>query len=209
MTAKQLTDSELNAIQQEIETLNIRQQKGSVTAKEALDVAYAKRNELKETLDRTVEASPLRKATWKMVNDFIQVEKNVLFEEERSIPVKFPADADLDIEARKAVSDVSRMISKMENTPESEGAVRDALAKLNNYGKYIDTEHKVLKDLRQKYMDKTAANYMEYAKGAFRNVRRDAELSAKIKKNFDDGKYSDAAFVQAILTLLEPRIPQA
>jgi hypothetical protein len=92
-----------------------------------------------------------------------------------------------------------------------ENIVQMELTKLNDYGTYISTEHAALKELRQKYDKKTFENYSEFAKTQNRNPARDAGILSKMKSAFEAGRYShlDAAQVQAVMNILEHKIPQS
>lgn len=225
MAIRQLTDSDLNAISSKMEALNLKVQNKEISPEEALKQAYAERDLLRETLDRT-NVSDLRKDTWQVVQDSISVFSNEKYEMERAMGAKFKANDALDISAQKRVNDAKAVIRKMTlngkktltkeeahfSTDRNEREVNDekhariVLAMLNNYGKYIDKEHPKLKELWQMYNDKTISNYMEYAKSAYRTPNRDRMLAQKVKDN--KANYSDAAQVQVLLTLLEPVLPE-
>jgi hypothetical protein len=220
MSQRQLTDSELTAIQTKMEDLNLKIQKQEVTPDEALKQAYAERDLLRETLDRS-NVTDLRRETWTVVQDSISVFSNAKYEAERSAGPKFKADTALDIGATKRCNDAEKVIraitlngkktltkeellfsrDRNEKIVSDEKHGRIILAMLNNYGKYIDKDHPRLKKLWQMYNDKTISNYMEYAKSMYRNPNRDKQLIEKIKAN--QGNYSDSQMVVAVMTLLQ------
>ena len=207
--------------------MNLKIQNKETSPEEALNKAYAQRDLLRETLDRN-DVSDLRKETWAKVQESIEVFKNEKFELDRTAGPKFKAGDHLDISATKRVNDAKKVIRQMtlngkvaltkdeqffnkdsdrnQKEVSQEKHARIVLAMLNNYGKYIEKDHPKLKELWQMYNDKTIVNYMEYAKSAFRNSTRDKQLADKVKINIEN--YSDKNLVQALLTLLEPAIPE-
>jgi hypothetical protein len=232
MSAQQLTDSQLTAIQAKMEDLNLKIGSKEVTPDEALKQAYAQRDLLRETFVQG-EVSELRRSTWTVVQDSIEVFRTAKNEFDRAAGPEFPAEKNLNIGATKRVNDVLKMIRQMtlngqvnltreeayfagkkrngETYKEGdrvsvEVQARAHLSMLNNFGKYIDKDHPKLKDAWQKYNDKTIANYMEYAKDLTKRSQvRDEGFISKIKQNMD--KYSDKNFAQAVLNLLEPKMP--
>ena len=224
-TQRQLSDSELKSIKSEMEELNFKVQSNKVSGGEALKEAYAKRDLLRETLDRN-SVSDERKETWRVINDLVKVFSDISYEEERAAGPKFKAGDFLDASTMARVTEVKRLIRSMslngkksltreeeryaekgEKQVTDERHARIRLAMLNDYGKLIDKDHPVLKELWQMYNDKTISNYMKYAQSVERNQIRDAELVKKIKQNMT--KYSDKNFVQAVLNLLEPKFPES
>lgn len=227
MSQRQLTDSELMAMQQEMNDLLSKTRKQQVTPEEAFKIATSKRDLMRVTFDGN--ASDLRQDTWKTVGDAENIFRNMVFEAEKAAGPQFKATDDLDLGAESRVVNTKKVIRKMtlngkvrlseaemlfnrddnsrdNRTVSEEKYARILIAMLNNYGKYIDKDHQVMKDLWQMYNDKTISNYMEYAKGAIRNKNRDLGIAKKIRENLDS--YSDKNQALAVLNLLEPIIPQ-
>jgi hypothetical protein len=78
---------------------------------------------------------------------------------------------------------------------------------LNDYGKYIDTNHPEMIKLRQAYHNRTLDNYEEYAKSQYRKTKRDAALCNKVNDGIKNGYYSNVAKAQAVANMLQPVMP--
>lgn len=225
MSARRLTDAELNSIENKMQKLHQKVEDNKISIEEALEQAYAEKDLLKVTLDPN-DISKLRQNTWQTVQDCISNFQNKRFEIERQAGPKFKATDALDISATKRVNDVKILIKKItlngkmtlnkeeqffskdrkETVVSEEKYARIRLAMLNNYGKYIEKGHPKLDELWQMYNDKTISNYMEYARSMYRNEKRDSQIAEKIRQNLDN--YSDKVLAQSVLNLLEPSIPE-
>jgi hypothetical protein len=229
MSLRQLTDSELMAMQQEMQALLSKTRKKEVTPEEAHRAATTHKDLMVKTFEGN--ASDLRQDTWNIVKDAETVFRNMVFEAERAAGPQFKATDELDLSAERRVIDAKKAIRRMtlngkvdltdaemlfnkdENrgrnsyTVSEEKYSRILISMLNNYGKYIDKDHPIMKELWQMYNDKTVHNYMEYAKNATRNKNRDVGIADKIRSNL--ASYSDKNFALAVLNLLEPVVPQS
>ena len=101
-TQKHLTESELQDIQNTLDSINERQQQGLIDAEEALKEFYAVKKIMTDTFDRSVnyeEEQPERLVTWRNVLAFEKVLEDEKFSENLNRETKFPAGSVLDIEA--------------------------------------------------------------------------------------------------------------
>lgn len=236
MSQKHLTVSELNDIKTQIDSINAQQQTGEMSLEDALDQARAARKLMVDTLDRTLEEQdPTRVKVWKEVNGLVSTLESEKFEEDRARGAKFGPDAVLDIEARTKIQEVKRLINSMtfngrkkitreearylpDNVEiDDQGRVSDEeycnarRAMLNDYGKYIDKDHKELVALRQRYHDKTLDNYGDFANDPSQQskTKRRAALLKKVENGIKEKKYTDLGKAQAIANRLQPSMPES
>lgn len=221
-----LTDSELNELRALNESISDRQQRGEMTAEEALVEAKAVQTKLSETFDRSIQTSPLRLKVWNENKNLIQILEAEKFDQDRLRGPKFPAGSILDIETRTKVQETRRVVNSLtlngkknpnreelryfEGKAREDGSVSDEqyalirIAMLSDYGKLIDEDHTEMKKLRQAYHDRCLSNYEEYAKSQYRNTNRDQGIAKKITDNIKLGKYSNEALAQAVVNMLQP-----
>lgn len=226
MSQRQLTDSELMAMQQEMQNLLSKTRKKELTPEEAHRIAFNQKDLMVKTFDGN--ASDLRQDTWNTIKDAETVFRDMVFQAERAAGPQFKANDELDLSAERRVIDTKKAIRKMtlngkvklsdaEMLFNRDGSNRDnrivseekyariLISMLNNYGKYIDKDHPAMQELWQMYNDKTVQNYMDYAKNATRNRNRDLGIAKKIRDNL--GSYSDRNLALSVLNFLEPIVP--
>ena len=229
---KKLTDSDLNDILSKVNDVNRKQQTGELSLEDALNEARAARKLMADTLDRSLEKQPeFRVKVWNEVKGLVSALEAEKFEEDRLRGAKFGPDAILDIEARTKIQDVKRIINSMtingrkkltkeeeryfEGQTRDDGTVSDEqhalvrLTMLNDYGKYIDTDHPEMAKLRQRYHDRTLDNYEGYAKSQFRKTNRDKALFEKVADGIKNNRYSNPEKARAVANALQPIMPDS
>jgi hypothetical protein len=225
MTALRLTQEELNNIHSRMNEINEKQQKGEMSLEDALNEAIAARKLMADTLDRTLgQQTEFRVKTWNEVRGLISALEAERFEENLSSGPKFKADDILDIEARAKIQEVRRLINTQtlngrkpvtreeqryfEGEAAADGTVLDEqyslirMRLLNDYGKYIQTNHPEMVKLRKLYHDRNLSNYEGYARSQYRKTNRDKALYNKVIDGIKNRYYTDNDRAQAVANLL-------
>lgn len=230
-----LSKQQLMEINDDLDQIWVKEKKHEITLEEAYMAALAQKERLTyKPNEKREPENEFRVSVWEKTNDLLKIYGVEKFETKRTEGCKFPKDSELDIAAYAKIADVKKAINQMslngtkelspkelpyskemkksknkkgeETIVKFEDYVLVLLRILNDYGKYIDTEHPEIVKLYRAYHDKCLSNYEDYAKGLLtsRSENRDAALANKVSNNLAANKYTDPNKAQAVINLLQP-----